>query len=61
MVKLNKNGAVSYKIVENASYNDYFEEYDGWSCNECGEIIPPDERELSRHLYNEHQIEVIKW
>ena len=61
MVKLNKNGAVNYKIIDEASYHDFFEEYNGWSCNECGEIIELDERELSRHLYNAHQIEVKKW
>ncbi len=60
-MKLNKNGAVSYKKVKRASYNDFFSEWDGWMCNECGDCIGCDDRELYRHLYYEHQINVENW
>lgn len=60
-MKKDKNGAVSYKKVKSASYNDYFTEWDGWMCNECGETIGCDDRDMSRHLMYEHDIELESW
>ncbi len=40
------------------TYWDYFDEWDGWSCHECGELLPSDERDLVEHLKEKHNIEV---
>ena len=62
MVKLNKNGAVNYKVISgHVSYDEHFTSNEQWMCDICGKDLPLDHRELFRHLRDEHQIVVNDW
>lgn len=37
----------------------YFDEWEGWTCKRCGELIESNSKTLMRHLEDEHKIEVI--
>ncbi len=37
---------------------DYFDDWEGWSCNKCGEVIENTTKELQSHLKEKHKINI---
>lgn len=45
------------KIKEDQVF-DQFSDWEGWTCNQCGETLPNDLRDMIEHLEIEHDMEV---
>ena len=47
-----KNGVQAIRY--GCEYYDHFSEWEGWTCNICGDTLPNDERDLIEHMEVEH-------